>query len=150
MKIRAMLAFTSLLVVAPVHARAQDYCLSFPGSGYTLVGKGFVVPKRGQCRAWIGFSPLGGFDAPSAGTGCLSSDGTKLSFTTTTAFDFVTLFDAIALNMPSQSGEDEEQGIETGQTFFASAGVQGKVCAPINNPIPNVEGAPRPRLSGLR
>lgn len=159
MKIRATIALASLLFAAPAAARPApvrftDYCLTFPGFNYTLIGKGFSVPARGQCRGWIGFSPLGGFDAPSIGTGCLSSDGRKLSFTITTMFDYVTLFDNANLNMPMQTGDAEEQGIEIGLTFPpAGAGVSGAACnASANRIPPNIatQNAERPHLNGIR
>lgn len=157
MKIRATIALATLLMAAPAAAQPRavkysDYCLTFPGFNYTLIGKGFVPPARGYCRAWIGFSPLGGFDAPSSGAGCLSSDGTKLSFTITTSFNYVTLIDAIALDMPTQTGQDEEQGLQGGQVFFGSAGAQGAACKPSLNAIPNVatQDAEKPHLDGLR
>lgn len=149
-----VLILTTVLLVAPVRLHAQpppDYCLSFPPFSYTLVGKGFRMPAKGRCAPWVGFSPLGGWLAPSSGTACVSSDGSTAALTLTTSFDFVTLWDAIALSLPSGQGEDEQQGMEIGQAFFAPAPAQGAVCAASANPIPNVaRSATRPRLLGLR
>ncbi len=91
-------------------AHAGDYCLSFPATpSFVIVGKGFSIPPKGNCKAWVGFSPQSNHDSPSTGTACTSSDGTTMNMTITTSFPeggggFET--ESIALNLPSQSGTD--------------------------------------------
>jgi hypothetical protein len=95
------------LFLAPAVARARDYCVSFPTvPSYVLVGRGFTIPKKGQCKLWIGFSPQSDVNQPSTGTGCTSSDGSHLNLSITTGFPegapFVE-FDSIS-SLPEQSG----------------------------------------------
>ncbi len=101
------------LFLAPSFSHASDYCISFPSApSFVVVGKGFTIPGKGQCKAWLGFSPEDGENSPSSGVGCTSSDGSHLSLTFTTAFPQESIGgdaheeDQMSLALPSQTGTD--------------------------------------------
>lgn len=73
------------LLLAAGISQAADYCVTLPDS-LVFVGRGFAVPAKGTCKAWIGFTALGGQNSPSSGTGCTSSDGKHLNLMFTTGF----------------------------------------------------------------
>jgi hypothetical protein len=88
-------------------AWAGDYCISFPTASnpYTQVGRGFSIPANGKCRGWTGFTPQLGFNSPSYGTGCTSSDGTNFTLNLTTQIAGILLFDSIDLSLPPDKGQ---------------------------------------------
>jgi hypothetical protein len=121
------------LALAP-NVSWADYCLAFPTvPTFTMVGRGFVIPAKGQCKLWIGFTPSGSSNSPSAGTACTSSDGSNLSLTITTMQSGQVFFDSISMALPAQTGTDDETLLGTGS---ASATVDGAKCTPKSNPIP--------------
>ncbi len=122
---------------APGISWALDYCVTFPSAtNYILVGRNFVLPLKGTCRAWVGFTPQNSYNSPSTGTGCLSSDGTNFSLSITTMESVYTIFDAISLNMPSQTGIDNETVLGLGSGTISAVGAK---CKPKANPIPAVQ-----------
>jgi hypothetical protein len=139
-RLQAIVGIVALLAFAPSAAQAKDYCVKLPSAPtYILVGRGFSIPPKGQCKPWTGFGLQLGENSPSVGTGCTSSDGTHLSLTISTSFpenvgQFVT--DAITLTLPMQTGTD-------GQILFAppaapqvgSLDATGATC-PTKNAIP--------------
>ncbi|MGC1343143.1 MAG: hypothetical protein WA854_12500, partial [Candidatus Binataceae bacterium] len=55
---------------------------TFPSNpNYILLGQGFTIPKKGTCKAWIGFVEEP--EIVSSGTGCTSTDGTELTLSIT-------------------------------------------------------------------
>jgi len=133
----AALALAIVLVFAPNISWA-DYCVSFVGPGPRLIGRGFKVPKKGQCEAWVGFSQENGFNQPETGTGCTSSDGSQLSLIVTTAFPQTGNLetDVILLALPSQSGSYSSTVTEEGSVSWSGlnpgcAGncAQGSTCS---------------------
>src|SRR5215469_7196170 len=102
-----LIVVIAALVLSSSTARA-DYCLNINSGAYIIVGRGFTVPAKGKCKAWVGFSAQSNDNQPSTGTGCTSSDGMTLNFTLITSFaeSIGAAFsqDAIVLNLPSQDG----------------------------------------------
>jgi hypothetical protein len=119
------------LFLAPSFSHASDYCISFPATpSFVVVGRGFTIPGKGQCKAWLGFSPQNGENSPSSGVGCTSSDGSHLSLTFTTAFpqssiegDFYEE-DQMSLALPSQTGNDF-------YTYFEGGSISGSGNTPV-------------------
>jgi hypothetical protein len=84
------------------------------------VGRGFVLPAKGACRDFNGFTPYLGQNSPTIGTGCKSTDGSHLNFTLITSQPenggFVEI-DSITLSLPAQNG--------TSNATYISGGVPG-------------------------
>jgi hypothetical protein len=146
MKDNALLAgFLALVVlIALAPAAHADYCLTNQDTPtYVLVGKGFVVPAKGACKAFNGFTPSLGQNSPTIGTGCKSSDGSHLNFTLTTSFPenngFIEI-DSITLTLPSQSGTSSATFISGGVPGAGSFPVVGSACKSIA--IPAVSSTP--------
>jgi hypothetical protein len=132
------------LLLAPSIAQAKNFCISgFPNPTWLLVGNGFVVPGKGACKAWLGFNPSNGDNAPTNGIGCTSSDGTNLSLNVTTSDsdNGIVEIDSISLALPSKMGTATGQVLKSsGVKSFASAeGIVGAVCT--TNTIPAVSGS---------
>ena len=121
-------------------AQASDYCITFPSApNFELVGRGFTIPGKGTCGAWIGFTPEGSFNSPSAGTGCTSSNGSHLSLTITTSapeHNGNIIIDSITLSLPGATGTDNEAQIVVGVTgsIPAAAADSGKCKSVIKIP----------------
>jgi hypothetical protein len=138
-------------------AQAKDYCLfDQTVSSYVLVGRGFTIPAKGACKSWIGFTAQNGFNSPTAGTGCTSSDGTHLDLTLTTSFPQSggdVEFDSIELSLPGQSGASNFNFLSGG---IASSGspfpMVGQVCNKISVPAVSANAAEQqgPVGGGLR
>jgi hypothetical protein len=134
-------ALVAILVVAPSVSRAGDYCLTFPNEpSFTLVGRGFTIPPKGKCKAWIGFSSQDNSNNPSTGTGCTSSDGSNLSIGITTMEGDIVLFDSASMALPAQTGTDDETAVDGGSV---SGPVNGAQCKPSSNPIPAIASGQR-------
>jgi hypothetical protein len=141
--VAGFLALVALFALAP--AAHADYCLTNKVTPtYVLVGRGFVVPAKGACKAFNGFTPYLGQNSPTIGTGCRSSDGSHLNFTLTTSQPenggFVEI-DSITLLLPSQSGTSSATFISGGVPGAGSFAVAGGVCKP-PTAIPAVSSTP--------
>ena len=128
-----VIGFVALLALASV-ARA-DYCITDQGNtSYVLDGRKFVMPFKGQCKVWTGFTAQLGFNSPTAGTACKSSDGSRLNLTLTTSFpEFPGGFleiDSITLDLPAQSGTSNFNSFSGGSQNAGSFPVMGAVCSP--------------------
>jgi hypothetical protein len=108
----ALATIVAMLVLAPKVSQAKDYCVTLTATPtYILVGQGFSIPAKGQCKPWTGFGLQLQENSPSVGTGCTSSDGTHLSLSIMTSFpenvgQFVS--DSISLTLATQSGVDAQ------------------------------------------
>src|ERR1700678_1918225 len=132
------------LLLAPSIAQAKNFCISgFPNPTWLLVGNGFVVPGKGACKAWLGFNPSNGDNAPTNGIGCTSSDGTNLSLNVTTSDSVNGLveIDSISLALPSKMGTATGQVLESNgvKSFSSVKDIVGAVCT--TNTIPAVSGS---------
>jgi hypothetical protein len=141
-KLVAFLALGGLFVVAP--AAHADYCLTdLSTPTHILVGRGFVVPVKGACKPFNGFTPVLGQNSPIVGTGCKSSDGSHLNFTLTTTepenSGFVEI-DSISLVATTQMGTSFATFISNGIPGPGSFSVSGGACKP--PAIPAVSDAP--------
>jgi len=142
-KLVAFLALGGLFVLAP--AAHADYCLTDQSTPtHILVGRGFVVPAKGACKPFTGFTPVLGQNSPIVGTGCKSSDGSRLNFTLTTTEPenngFVEI-DSISLVLPAQTGTSFATYISGGIPGAGSFSVVGGACKP-PIAIPTVSDAP--------
>jgi hypothetical protein len=66
-------------------ASAADFCISYYENVINptaLVGRGFKIPARGRCRAFLGFKELFG-TADVTGSACTASDGSAVNFVLT-------------------------------------------------------------------
>jgi len=138
------LALVGLFALTPA-ARA-DYCLTdLTTPTHILVGRAFVVPAKGACKPFNGFTPALGQNSPTIGTGCKSSDGSHLNFTLTTSQPenngFVEI-DSISLTLPAQSGTSFATYISGGIPGAGSFMVMGATCKPPPIAIPTVSDAP--------
>jgi hypothetical protein len=150
------IGLAALLSLAPA-AQAKDYCLfdqTVPS--YVLVGRGFTIPTKGKCKAWTGFTAQAGFNSPTAGTGCTSSDGSHLALTLTTSFPQNggdVEIDSINLSLPAQSGASNFNFLSGGTASSGSPfPVVGQVCNPTPIPAVSVNAAEQqgPVGGGLR
>ena len=138
--VQTIVGIVAFLVLAAGAARAKDYCVTLPSAPtYILVGQGFSIPPKGQCKPWTGFCLQLEENSPSVGTGCTSSDGTHLSLTISTSFpedvgQFVD--DAISLTLPTQTGTDVQTlYAPPAATKVATLNAKGGAC-PTKNKIP--------------
>jgi len=136
------------LFLAPSFSHAGDYCISFPSAPtFVVVGRGFTIPGKGQCKAWLGFSPQFGDNSPSSGVGCTSSDGSHLSLTFTTTFPQNSEGDAheedqMSLALPSQTGNDFSTFFQGGSvTVGGPLTADGAKCSKIAVPATAEEGS---------
>jgi hypothetical protein len=85
-----------------------DYCITKGGGvvGGVSVGKGFKIPKAGECTEWRGLCTSGcSPDNVQDGVACTASDGSHVSFGITTYYLASNRqFDWIRLNLPGASG----------------------------------------------
>ncbi len=143
-KLRAgIVGFVTLLILTPGVVLAKNYCIGgFFNPSYILVGIGFTVPGKGKCKPWAGFNAEG--NLPTAGMGCTSSNGSNLSLTLTTGNEvggWVEM-DVISLSLPSQTGEDAAQILESSAVESSSAtGISGGACSTKTIPAVTEEGA---------
>jgi hypothetical protein len=140
MKHNGVLAGFLMLVAvfALTPAARADYCLTDQTTPtHILVGRGFVVPAKGACKPFNGFTPALGQNSPTIGTGCKSSDGSRLNFTLTTSQPenngFVEI-DSISLVLPAQTGTSFATFISNGIPGPGSFLVVGGTCKPIAIP----------------
>jgi hypothetical protein len=83
--------FLLLGLTAPAYSFATEhYCIStaggFGNGGTTFIATGFAVPAEGACAPWAGFTKTADTVVLTTnGTGCLSSDGTKLTVSVSSA-----------------------------------------------------------------
>jgi hypothetical protein len=128
--LKAASLVVTLALMLPGLAAAKDYCITIASSSYILIGKGFVPPIRGNCRAWIGLVNQTGYNAPSTGTACASSDGTHLNFSITTTYPQANVFyfDSVSLALPSHVGTDylASLGSNSGGTLLTAVGAACK------------------------
>ncbi len=129
------------LLLTSVASQAADYCVTFPG--FVIVGKGFKVPPKGNCKPWNGFSAQSGHNSPSNGTGCTSSDGSQLNLMFITAFAEVgDSFeeDQMTISLPSGAVTDHFTNF-SGGTGSSGGPVAGTAHTCTHNPIPAVTGS---------
>jgi hypothetical protein len=146
MRLRAVLGIAAVgLFLAPGFSHAGDYCISFPSAPtFIVVGRGFAIPPKGQCRPWNGFSAQADLNSPSNGVGCTSSDGTHFNLMFTTAFaEAGALYevDEMSLALPAQTGNDFSTGFDGGSG--SSSGpltVNGAKCSKIAIPAETEPG----------
>jgi hypothetical protein len=83
--------FLLLGLTAPAYSFATEhYCISTAGGfghgGTTFIATGFAVPAEGACAPWAGFTKTASTVVlTTSGTGCLSSDGTVLTVSVSSA-----------------------------------------------------------------
>jgi len=83
--------FLLLGLIAPIYSfAASNYCIAvgggFGNGGATFVGTGFAVPAAGSCAQWSGFTKaFSSVILNTSGSGCLSSDGTVLTVSVSSA-----------------------------------------------------------------
>src|ERR1700730_15075200 len=114
--IRILASFAAFALFLVTGSARADYCLSFTAFPTDFfVGQGFALPAKGKCKAFNGFAllPAIGGNNPIDGTGCVSADGSHLSFTVTytepeNAGGIFT--DSATLTLPAQTGTDIENG----------------------------------------
>jgi len=145
LRLRAVVAGLSILVVVPGVSLAKDFCISFPGLPNQIVGRGFTVPGKGQCKPFTGFYTPGG-NAPVAGTGCTSTDGSVFSLTLTTshpdpANQGIAGIDSISLALPGYSGQDYITAINN-PSLSGTNPVTGAACSKVVIPALDPETAP--------
>ena len=115
---------------------ARQASTGFPGSQF--VGRGFTIPGKGQCKPFTGFFTAVK-NAPAAGTGCTSTDGSNFSLTILSSWPGsggVVFMDSISMSLPAQSGEvsgedNETQNISTPPANILSIPVTGKACTKV-------------------
>ena len=82
-------------------AMAKDFCLSNNGTDLFVVGKGFKIPSKGQCK------PFGGFFEGSdlvSGNACTRSDGSAVYLNLNFSPGGGVENDNITLSLPSMTG----------------------------------------------
>ena len=148
LRLRAVVAGLSILVLVPGVSMAKDFCISFtafPSSQF--VGRGFTIPGKGQCKPFNGFF-VPGKNTPLSGTGCTSTDGSDFSLTTLNSSPEQggdVFIDSISLALPSHSGTDNEtQNISTGAASIVSFAVTGAACTKVVIPAVEPDTAPLP------
>jgi hypothetical protein len=136
MKRFSIVVLGGALLTAPP-AWAQDYCIAFayPFTS-VLVGKNFYpLPRRGQCKQWLGWESIGQQLAASTGSAC--SDGTNLVLTITTGSNETIFHDIITIDLATAQGNDYPQGEQIGQAFMSyPSAVSGGLCPPTNDSMP--------------
>jgi hypothetical protein len=113
--IRILASFAAFSLFLVTGSARADYCLTFAAfPGEFFDGQGFALPAKGKCKAFIGFAvATGGGNNPTIGTGCVSADGSHLSFTLTTTLPEsggISFIDSATLTLPAQTGTDVENG----------------------------------------
>jgi len=146
MRWRSVLTAFAAIIIAGSGVAQADYCLNIESGVFIIIGKGFKIPAKGQCKSWVGFSAQNSHDQPSSGTGCTASDGSTLNFTLVTSFpesggNFEQ--DSITLTLPSQTGTDSFTYVEPSGTSGTSVSVAGSKCQ--GTAIPSAVGAPSER-----
>ena len=134
----SLLALLSLAAIAPV-AYAADLCITVtPNDSTKYVGKGFRVPGKGKCKPWNGvYLPSFAAVSVSTGTGCTSSDGTKLRINLVTSRDGVAFNDYIVLPLPDMTnGTLFEVVPQFGNDTLNLTGLAATKCDAKDNPIP--------------
>ncbi|MGC1341360.1 MAG: hypothetical protein WA854_03495 [Candidatus Binataceae bacterium] len=151
-RLKAVMAgIAAVLFLAPGLASAKNFCIGgFTNTSYILLGQGFTIPKKGTCKAWIGFVEEP--ETVSSGTGCTSTDGTELTLSITSGTEtgaFVEV-DAITLSLPSLTGSDEIQVSESSAvTSDLITGISGAVCGKATIPSVTTSSPPAPSI-GVR
>ena len=90
-RVRAPYLLLALGIIAPASAFATThYCIAsdggFGNGGTSYIGINFTVPADGACTAWEGFTKTASTVVlTTGGTGCLSSDGKKLTVSVASA-----------------------------------------------------------------
>ncbi len=108
-------------LAAPGYSVAAEahYCIAVNGGfghgGTTFIGTGFAVPSESNCVPWSGFTKAENTVVlTTTGTGCLSSDGKKLTVSVSSAdpmffsqpeSDYITL-SRTSTSKPFGSGQD--------------------------------------------
>ena len=148
LRLRAVVAGLSILVLVPGVSMAKDFCIMFTGfPGSEFVGRGFAVPAKGQCKPFTGFF-VPGKNTPVSGAGCTSTDGSDFSLTilnSSPESGGAVFIDSISLSLPAHSGEDNETAnISTGAASIVTFAVTGETCSKVVIPALEPETAPLP------
>jgi len=134
----SLLAFLSLAAIAPA-AYAADFCITVsPNDSTKYVGKGFRVPGKGKCKPWNGvYLPSFAAVSVSTGTGCTSSDGTKLRINLVTSRDGVAFNDYIVLPLPDMTNGTLFEVVPQYENSTVNlTGITATKCDAKDNPIP--------------
>ena len=124
-RIKTPLVILTLALIAPIYTSAANLCIAvgggFGSGGTSFVSPGFVLPKAGQCKPWVGFTKTASTVVLfSSGTGCLSSDSKVLTFsisstdpsflgTNAAGWDQIEYCPAGVTSCPIGSGNDQGQ-----------------------------------------
>jgi hypothetical protein len=137
---RLSVVILGLAVVAVAPAARADFCIENESTtSQILVGKGFVVPAKGECKPFNGFTAYLGHNSPIVGTGCMSPDGSQLNFSLFTTYpenNGLVEIDSLPLSEPSGMGVDMPTfisgGVAGGGAAFEAIGFKcGKPPVPI-------------------
>ncbi len=147
LRLRAVVAGLSILVLVPGVSLAKDFCVSFTGFSNQIVGRGFTVPGKGQCKPFTGFYVPGG-NSPVVGSGCTSTDGSIFSLTLTASHPDpsgggAASIDSISLALPADSGVDNVTAI-TDPSASGTFPVTGAACSKVVIPALEPDTAPPP------
>lgn len=130
------------LLFATGFAKA-DYCLTFPtdtpGENLVFIGKGFNVPAKNACKAWIGFSNFSSENSPSSGTACRSADGKQMNIMLHTGFPAEGTFfeeDQMSVNLSTGQVSDFFTNFADGAPDFGGP-VSGTAAKCSKIPVPN-------------
>jgi len=79
-----------LALLTPVCGFASNYCIAtnggWPNGGTTFIEPSFAIPAEGKCALWAGFTKTASTVVlMTNGIGCLSSDGTALTVSVSSA-----------------------------------------------------------------
>jgi len=151
MRWRSVLTAFAAIIIAGSGVAQADYCLNIESGVFIIIGRGFKIPAKGQCKSWVGFSAQNSHNEPSSGTGCTASDGSTLNFTVITTFPesgggFEQ--DSITLALPSQTGTDTATFVDGSGTAGLSVSVAGSKCK--GTAVPSAVGAPSERRGALQ
>lgn len=122
-----------------VTARAADLCITVsPNDSTRYVGRGFVIPGKGKCKAWNGvYLPSFANVSVTTGTGCTTSDGTKLRLHLVSMRETVAFNDYIVLPLPSLTGGTLDEVVpQFGPSVTRITGISAAKCNAKDNPIP--------------
>jgi hypothetical protein len=144
-RIIAAILAAAALTLAPATSRAasKDFCLELTDTPPdTFVARNFKLPKTGTCKPFTGF--FNDADAPVTGTACAATDGTRYSFTLTSADPDLggpAIIDAVILDSSTLAGADT-QIIVNSSSQPNTVNVLGTTCGGIAVPS-TLPGSPR-------
>ena len=90
-KVKSQLCLLFALLI-PASGFAANYCIATnggfgaPNFGQTFIEPSYALPAKGKCNLWAGFTKTGTTVVlTTSGTGCLSTDGTALTVSVSSA-----------------------------------------------------------------